>query len=323
MNLLYCVDAANQFFKSTMYSDSLQPSRHFTRLCIIVLLTGFTGVSIAQTSVNTPINAPGKATSDLVMTDDKGSELQLEARQMPLAQVLDSIAHKTHVPIHYSVLPEGLVTATCVGTTLKQLLECLLDRKADLIVRYKRNPTQAGSKGQVEEAWILGSKLSGSPSTANCVATTGQMLGQGSLTLRQNQQGQAAETQPDQTDELLKMAQSKDPTERADAIGALLAEGREGDPNVKAALEQALTDQNANVRAQAISTLSHREGSNATAAIQEALHDSSVDVRLMAVDGIVDDVPLLQQAINDSDETVRSLAATKLEQLTQNNGVVK
>jgi hypothetical protein len=44
---------------------------------------------------------------------------------------------------------------------------------------------------------------------------------------------------------------------------------------------------------------------------------------MMAVDGITDDVSLLQQAINDSDETVRSLAAVKLEQLTQENGGAK
>ena len=40
---------------------------------------------------------------------------------------------------------------------------------------------------------------------------------------------------------------------------------------------------------------------------------------MMAVDGVTDDIALLQQAINDSDETVRSLAAIKLEELIQNN----
>ena len=84
-----------------------------------------------------------------------------------------------------------------------------------------------------------------------------------------------------------------------------------------------MTDQDDSVRAQAISSLSHREGSSAAGAIQEALRDSSVDVRLMAVDSITDDNPLLQQAINDSDETVRSLAATKLEQLTQEDGAAE
>jgi HEAT repeat protein len=122
---------------------------------------------------------------------------------------------------------------------------------------------------------------------------------------------------PDRTDDLLKQAQAKNPADRADAIGQLMAGGRKGDPAVKAELEKALTDPDASIRAQAISSLAHREGSGATAAIQEALRDNSVDVRMMAVDGITDDIALLQQAINDSDETIRSLAAVKLEMLTQ------
>jgi HEAT repeats len=321
MNLLLA-KIANRLFRGYMYLYFPQPYRTLALSCIIVLLIGFTGVAVAQASANIPLNTPGKALADLVITGNKGSELQLEVRQMPLAQVLDSLAQKARVTIHYSVLPEGLVTATCVGATLKHVLECLLDHRADLIVRYPRDPAQADSKGQVAEAWILGSRLDSNPAHANCIATPGGGIAdKGSLMLRQNEQG--AEGEPDQTDELLKTAQSKNPEERAEAISALLAEGREGDPNVKATLEQALTDQDPNVRAQAISSLSHREGSGAAGAIQQALQDSEVDVRLMAVDGITDDIALLQQAANDEDETVRSLAAVKLEGLTQGNGVVK
>jgi HEAT repeats len=293
-----------------MYLGFPFPLRNLAMQGFIVLLIGFAGVAVAQE----PAKKLDKMLTDLVITDDKGSELQLEVRQMPLAEVLDSIAEKTHVPIHYSVLPEGLVTATCVGSTLKQVLECLLDRKADLIVRYPRGLAQADGKGQVAEAWILGSRLDGA--AAKDCPMLGNTAGKGSLTLRQNQD---MDIGPDRTEDLLKMTQSKNPEERAEAIGALLAGGRKGDPDVKAALEQALTDQDPIVRSQAISSYAHREGVGAIGAIQEALHDDSVDVRMMAVDGITDDVGLLQQAVNDSDETVRSLAEIKLEQLTQGN----
>jgi hypothetical protein len=306
-----------------MRLDFPQPFRNFAKpslifLCFVLQFVGFTGVTLAKAPV-AAATQQGNALTELVMTGDKGSELQLEVRQMPLAKVLEAIAKQTHVPIHYSVLPEGLVTATCVGTTLKRVLECLLDRKADLIVRYPRsNLAKADDKGQVSEAWVLGSRLEGSSvNRADCAATAGQ-ADKGSLVLQQKQQD--AEAESDRTDDLLKMAKSASPAERVDAIGALLAEGRKGDPDVKAALEQALTDQDENVRAQAISTLAHREGSDAVPAIREALNDSSVDVRMMAVDGITDDVALLQQAVNDSDETVRSLANVKLQELTQSNG---
>jgi hypothetical protein len=290
-----------------MHLDVSQQFQQLVLSGVIVLLTGFSQVTVAGT--------PDKAQTDLVISDSQGAELQLEVRQMPLSQVLEGIARKSKVPIHYSVLPEGLVTATCVGSTLKQVLECLLDRKADLIVRYQRSPGNADSQGQVVEAWILGSRLDGSIAHANCQAAG--LAGKASLTLQLNESDANAE--PDQTDSLLKSAQSKIPAERAEALGALLAGGRKGDPAVKAALEQALTDKDDNVRAQAISSLAHREGSGAVAAIQEAMHDKSTDVRMMAVDGITDDIALLQQAINDSDEAVRSLAAVKLEELTQGN----
>jgi hypothetical protein len=43
----------------------------------------------------------------------------------------------------------------------------------------------------------------------------------------------------------------------------------------------------------------------------------------MAVDAITNDIPSLQQAINDSDETVRTLASMKLGDLNQATNVVQ
>ncbi|MFA5921562.1 MAG: HEAT repeat domain-containing protein [Methylococcaceae bacterium] len=253
----------------------------------------------------------------IVANGEAGAEFQLEARQAPLAQVLNEIARKSAVPVHYSVLPEGLVTATCVGATLKQVMECLLARKADLIVRYSKPSTQTqarvSDKNQPIEIWVLGSRFT---DAANCSGPTlPQQTISNSPVKSPDSQVEAAEIEPDQTDNLLMMAKSKDATVRADAIGALMAAGREGDANVKRALEEALTDPNANVRAQAISSLAHREGSAAVVSLQDALHDTDAGVRLMAVDGAGNNIALLQQAVNDDDETVRNLAISKLEEL--------
>ena len=281
-------------------------------LGILALLISFSQNSFAQPS---SLNQPDAAKTNFLISTDKATKLQLEVRQMPMVKVLESIAHKTNIPIHYSVLPAGLVTATCVGSGLKPILECLLNRKADLIVRYLSGSSGDDSQQEIAEAWILGARIDGVITPVDCSATAGK--DKGLLTFQQNENNVNAE--PDQTAVLLKAAQAKDPIARAEAIGNLLAGGRKGDPAVRAALEQALTDKDDNVRAQAISSLAHREGNGAIAAIQEAMHDKSVDVRTMAVDGIIDDVALLQQAINDSDETIRSLAAVKLEALTQAN----
>ena len=50
----------------------------------------------------------------VIRSENAESELQLEVRQASLKQVLDKIAGDTGLVIHYSVLPEGSVTATCV-----------------------------------------------------------------------------------------------------------------------------------------------------------------------------------------------------------------
>lgn len=258
---------------------------------------------------------PPEGTFVFKMTADKGSELQVEARQMPLAAVLESLTKQTKTPIHYSILPEGLLTATCVGSSLKPVLECLLDRKADIIVRYQNNNDAKVYNSKVAEAWVLGSKLE----TVNKQACTSFSNNVQSV------KKVPSDNPPQQTEEIediLNKAKSTNPNERAEAVGALLGAGDEGNPNIKAALDEALHDKDASVRAQAVSTLAHRSDTKDTAqtAIREALQDSSTDVRRMAVDAITDDAALLQQAVNDNDEFIRNLAAVKLQQLSQAPG---
>jgi hypothetical protein len=282
-----------------------------SRTCLSQHLLGLIFVGLAGGAIAAPTEKP---LADLVISSNKGSELQLEVRQMPMMEVLKMIAAKMQMPIHYSVLPDGLVTTTCVGSSLKQVLECLLDRKADLIVRYPRNADKSESKGQLAEAWVLGSRLDGTVARLDCPLTD---KASSALSLEQSQQALDTKAKPNPSDALLKIAQSKDVAGRADAIGALLNVGNKDDPQIQEMLEAAIHDEDANVRAQAVSTLTHwsSDTESISAALGEAIHDDSADVRLMAVDGITDDVGLLQQAVNDSDEVVSSMAAIKLEEL--------
>ena len=271
----------------------------------LIIFACTTPLGYAEIAFNEPTSL-----NKFFITDNQGTQLQLEVRQMPLAQVLSDISKKTQTPIHFSALPDGLVTATCVSDSLKEILECLLNHKADLIVRYGESGVPH-DKEQLIEAWILGSKIDGTNTTTCNIANN--------TSLSFAQHNKESNEAPDQTEKLLKGAQLKDPLQRAESIGLLLSGGRIGDPAVKLALENALTDKDENVRAQAISSLAHREGAGATSAIQEALLDKSVDVRIMAVDGIENDKALLERAANDSEEVVRSLAIEKLNALNQSN----
>jgi HEAT repeats len=257
--------------------------------------------------------SPGKKEIDFVLSKEIDGTTKIKVSQLTLKQAIDSLAPKVNIPIHYSTLPADLVNATCKASDLKQLLECLLDNKADLIVRYGNKQAEADMSQPVVEAWILASKVNSVLAKPDIPSITDNNSGANEASQ------QDSEGVNDRVEALLTKAHSFNPKERADAVGALLT-GRKDDPEIRATLEQALYDQDSEVRAQAISSLSHREKNQAIGAIQQALKDSSDDVRLMAVEGITDNVVLLQQALNDRDESVRSLAEIKLELLTQQHG---
>lgn len=264
-------------------------------------------VAIAKATRNT-----ASLSKDALQWTEKNGQITLTVVQTSLQSVLQHIARQHRFPIHFSSLPEQLINTTCTGANLPQVLACLLQNKADVIVRYQPDGAKHKIKPLIAEAWIV-------QSTAN---QTDVNPGHPVLTTTndnaQSQASKANETAKKHGfDKLLAQAQSHDSQQKAVALGALLAAGRKDDPILRDVLEQALTDQNPEVRAQALSTLAHREGNDVLAAIQQGLHDESEDVRLIAVEGIKDDIALLQQMINDKDEAVQSLAEIKLQILTQ------
>lgn len=111
------------------------------------------------------------------------------------------------------------------------------------------------------------------------------------------------------------MASSEDPARRSAAISMLAHEAQDNNKAIHNTLANALSDTHPQVRAQAISSLSNREGKAATPALQQALHDADASVRLMAVSHAGDNPELLMQAVDDTDKTVSSLASMKLEEL--------
>ena len=248
------------------------------------------------------------------IAEGRQNELRIVARKVPLKIALDAIAKKTEVPIHYSHVADEPITVTCTEENLKQILECLVNHKADLALRYSHNPTTGRKENKIAEVWIVG-QITGSIAASN-VKTAENISDKGSIDFSFSQQEMGDSN--NRVAKLLQMAKSDDPEERAAAIGAFLAEDSADNMDIKYTLEQALNDPDPAVRSQAVSTYSHREGSAAvTEALQTALEDNSPAVRLMAVDSITNDVALLQLAVNDSNVEVRNLAYLKLKNITQ------
>lgn len=261
----------------------------------------------------------------LSLAAGKPQIIALEARQAPLGQVLDEITKGTGIPVHYSVLPEGLVSATCAGETLKAVLTCLMGSDTNLLFRYPTGASKDGSPAQPAEVWVLGTNFERRPLSIDrghadrCLSADGG--DDPSQHGRTEKSGTgAAQSQSHEKGKLLESASGSDPAQRAQAIATLAANGLADEPLLRKTLEQALSDENAEVRAQAVNGLAQRGGAEAPAFLRAAMQDSDASVRLMAVDSAGNDsqsLVLLQEALADPDETVSTYAAEKLDSLTQ------
>ncbi|TAN48933.1 MAG: hypothetical protein EPN21_13705 [Methylococcaceae bacterium] len=221
-----------------------------------------------------------------------GAEWRLEVRQAVPDAVFDYLGRSGGVRIHAAKTSAALLTATCEGATLRRIVECLLGPSANLAFRYPPERSTAGTQPSPTEIWVLAA----GPSAADGLDT----------------QHAPDAGEPDKVLRFLEMLGASDATQRASALSGLALLGDPGNSRIHQALTGALSDADANVRAQAVSALARRDGAQAAEFLRAALYDNDATVRLMAVDHAGSDSALLQAALADSDETVRALAALKL-----------
>jgi hypothetical protein len=268
---------------------------------------------------NGEVNREDNRSVQVILGGDKQKAIELEARQAPLRQVIDEIAGKTGTRIRYSVLPEELVTATCAGETVKQVMMCLLGPEADLLFQYSGDAAKGKIEARPIEVRILASTFAEgdpagcAPDSARCEAGEREEPDTSRMSPAKTD---SVRSVPDNIDKLLEMAKAQDPNERANALERLASVEGLDEATLYDELEKALSDEDGEVRAQAVSGLALKRGAGAIDVLKSALHDSDASVRLMAVDGLMTDeqgITLLREALRDSDETVRALAALRLE----------
>jgi hypothetical protein len=272
-------------------------------LCMVPLLA-----PIARAAESVTVHQP---VIRVEHTDNGKAGWILEAERAPLAQVLAEVGTKSGMTIHFSILPQDTVTATCAGDTVEQIVHCLLGADVNLVMRTAEpKPMTNGAKAQAaEELWILGSSYAkdraGRRAAADCGVADGAV------------DAKAMAKTENRSKLLETAASSRDEKARAGALSRLISEAPRGDPEVRAGLERALTDQSGDVRAQAVYGLALRVGPEAAPLLEDALRDADPSVRLMAVGSAWNDdtgAALLRSAVTDPDETVRALAVLKLEE---------
>lgn len=239
---------------------------------------------------------PLSASVKLLQSQD--GEWRLQAQQADLPQLLDKIAEQAHLQVHYSVLPAATVSATCIGTTVVALLQCVFNGSANIVSRKAATPAAK------DEIWVMSSSLAGSTVvSASC---------QKALTMNSGIEVN------DRAEYWLKQATAKNTEQRAQAVAELRQLDAVHDAKVHKVLQQALSDKQFIVRARAIAAFAGREGEMAASEqLRKALQDVNADVRLSALDMIEKDEALLQLAAQSGDLVVREMAQLKLELLSQ------
>jgi hypothetical protein len=278
----------------------------FVVFACLMLLAASSAFASAERQANNALQTSQPSSIRLTLSKQANTAIRLEARAAQLGQILKAIADKTGINIHYSVLPEAPVTTTCVGANVGQVMDCLVAKQVGLVAHKPQ-------KDRPAEFWLLGSSVGSCQAVT--VAPTASPVQAAAEQPTPEEQAQVDQVLQEQTDQLQKQAQSKDPNQRAEAIGNIAAIGLKDDPAIDETLRAAMNDKDANVRAQAIRAIVQRGGEEAADQIGMALKDKDVNVRLTAVSDIQDDETLLQQALNDSDPIIRDLAKSKLDDM--------
>ncbi len=229
----------------------------------------------------------------LGLADNEAGFIPAKSSTTPyLAQILTDFSRQTGVVIHYSVLPPITAQSTCALSSISAWLYCLLGKNANLVFRYEHLPTGQKSE-RVAEVWIVPEPFEDTrPSMVS-----------------------AEQAEPNLTVTWFERIRVKNPQQRVDAVADLASQAINNRPELQDALELAFSDPNAEVRVQAIGGLAKLNNERALNVLHSALLDKDVSVRLMAVDNAGNNTALLEQALNDNDESVRSFAALKLNTL--------
>ena len=180
--------------------------------------------------------------------------------------------------------------------------------------RYPGRPSKAGWP---KDVWVLGTSfVDRAPVGVGASSAPNSAAEAKSADMADADHDHGKTGKPNAVANLLEWVHSENAKERVEALSRLTAD-KGADPAVlRVVFEQALFDEDAEVRTHAVYGLA-KDGAEDTAGLwHTALYDRDASVRLMAVDSLgegVEDLALLREALADTDETVKALAALKLD----------
>gem|GEM_PF-1783690 len=238
--------------------------------------------------------------------DAHDGRLTVTAEEVPWRHLLDELTKQTGIRFHDASAPRAPVTVSCMDMSIVQLLTCLWG--GTRMARYPAVPLGSAVSAWPAEVWLLGRP--GALQLEDRIVSARH-----SVPLLPTAHAEATQHQRRRLAAILDEAKSTDADARLQALTTLAGSNDRTDPAAQAAFRAALSDDVADVRAQGVWALSKEGGPQAIEVLRDALQDRDATVRLMAVDSTEADREggmLLEQALADNDETVRTAAARKI-----------
>lgn len=274
----------------------------------------------------------------------KDEYLSVRTEKVVLSQLLQEIARQTGMEIHTSDNLEEYISVSFARLSLHEGLEKLF---TNYVVIWKGSP-QNGQRPAL--AFVSGLKdLSYLPGFSEQTAETKEPV---TPTVDepqpQEERLEALHASAAQSDEqaLQEALFDSDPTAQTTAVALLIEQNPQSviaalveaatsaqserrlqalhllsqtdqadEETVLSTLSYALTDKDMTVKAYAIQALAAHKGTEAQEYLRQAFHDLNPNVRMLVIQSVVGQDqgrPLLQEALADQDEAVRSLATALL-----------
>jgi HEAT repeats len=235
--------------------------------------------------------------------------LSVEAKAGTWRQVLNEITEQTGIRFHYALTLEGSVTLSFANLPVRQAIERLFGSEADFVFRYHAMANSPASFPK--EVWVLGNVRDGSAGGQQIMHLESWHTYKFAVTAE-------PPVEKELINHFLAMSRDENPHIRLQAITALTDSGTsDQDGSIVSILDAAMTDENSSVRAYAVQALAIRGEPEVIGHLWRALRDSSAEVRIMAVENAKSQdqgIALFQEALSDVDETIRSIATTRLNQ---------
>lgn len=280
---------------------------------------------VSAREISTPAPKAGFYHPSALSVRFQNSLLSIEAKRQPLTEVLGEIQRKTGIRFHYTARLDRKITLSLKAQPIQQALENLLGLEANFIMHLQAPAVRTASALIPQEVRILSVSRGSGPAEPDLHIGSLELTGSQSRSPIDSTSDDQTEGQPALVDDelgrqeaverLIEMAQNDNPALRVEGLSAL-ADAKEADQStIRYSLNAALADVDPSVRGYAALALYKLGGIEAIEYLSNALHDPEPTVRLMVVQSLSPKdrgIALLQEALSDEDETIRSVARSAL-----------